>query len=97
MAVSVVTVDGTGQNMRIFDVEATADGDTTATIAHGLSFTPDVYSLTSLQQAPGAASAWAVTSVNGTNIVLTKSTAAGSGAAGAQVRLFVGRWHSIQQ
>lgn len=96
MAVTATPIDSTGENRRSWSIEATADGDTTATIAHGLSFTPDA-SATIITPLVAAAriSAWVLTSVDATNVVFSKTTSGGSGAAGAQVMVNVGRWHSI--
>lgn len=81
----------------IADIIATADGDTTATITHGLVGTPQDIQITPLLQAPAAASGWAATTINSTQVVLTKGTGAGSGNAGAQVRVIVRVPHSIGQ
>ena len=95
MAVTVTTVLA-GANAFTFDVAATADADTTTgNVAHGLGDTPVEVTLTSLQQVATAISAWAVTTLNGTNVVLTKGIGAGSGAVGNQVRCTVRRPHSI--
>ncbi len=85
MATSFTTVFP-GVNVREFDIIATADGDTTVVIPHGLQQTPFL-SLTPLLQAPAGFSQWAATAIDDTDVTLTKSTAAGSGNAGAQVRL----------
>jgi len=90
-AVSTATVRRTG-DVFVFDVTATADADTvTASIPHGMGVIPDV-KLTKLI-APGATvvHAWAATTIDATNIILTKTTAVGSGNAGAQVRAYVER------
>lgn len=84
-----------GVDALIADVEATADADTTATIPHGLGGTPQDISYIPLLQAPAAVSAWAATTIDGTNVVLTKGTGVGSGSAGAQVRVTIKRPHSI--
>lgn len=84
-----------GVDKRIVDVEATADADTTATIPHGLGAAPLEAFVTELQQAQAALSAWAATTIDATNVVLTKSTAVGSGVAGAQIRVVINRPHSI--
>ncbi len=69
-------------------VTATADGDTTITIPHGLPSVPLLYSLTPiLSQSLTAASHWAVTTVNATDIILTKLTSTGSGNALPQILL----------
>lgn len=93
MAVTVTTVfDGT--DTHIADVEATADADTVATIPHTLGAIPAEVYITGLLAA-AAISLWRATTIDATNVVLTKSTTAGSGAAGNQVRCIVKRPHSI--
>jgi len=95
MAVTVTPVFA-GATRFIADVEATADGDlTSGNIAHGLGAVPLSVFVTPLQQAAGALSAWAATTLDATNVVLTKSGAAGSGVAGAQVRVEVALPHSL--
>jgi hypothetical protein len=67
---------------------ATADGDTTATITHGLSATPtDVQITQTISQALTALSAWAVTTISSTQVVLTKLTSTGSGNASVQLQV----------
>jgi len=90
-AVSTANVRRTG-DVFVFDVTATADADTvTASIPHGMGVIPDV-SLIKLI-APGATvvHAWAVTTLDATNLILTKTTAVGSGNAGAQLRVYAQR------
>lgn len=84
MAVNITTPYN-GVDLREFDVEATADGDTTASIFHGLSSVPSIY-ITPLADA-AALSLWRVTTITATQIVCTKSTTGGSGAAGVQLRV----------
>lgn len=75
-----------GSQMFVATVIATADGDTTATCPHGLLSTPLIYGITPLlSQALTALSAWVVSSVTSTNIVLTKLASTGSGNASPQV------------
>jgi len=81
----------------VWDIIATADADTTATITHGLVGTPQDVQITSLLVAPALLSGWAVTAFGATTITLTKATTAGSGNAGAQVRVIVRVPHSIGQ
>lgn len=81
----------------IWDIEATADADTTATITHGLKGTPQDIQITPLLQASAGLSLWAVTTINTAQVVLTKSTGVGSGAAGNQLRVVVRVPHSIGQ
>ncbi len=94
MAVTVNNVLA-GTDTKIATVIATADADTTATIAHGLGAVPLEVYFTPLLQAPAALSLWAVTTIDATNVVLTKATTAGSGNAGAQIRVVIKRPHSI--
>lgn len=94
MAVTVTPVRASAVK-HIADVIATADADTTATVPHGLPAAPQEVAITPLLQAEAALSAWAVTTINATNVVLTKSTAVGSGAAGAQVRVTASLPHSL--
>lgn len=94
MAVTVTPVLA-GINTHVSDITATADGDTTATVPHGLGAVPSIVLLTELAQAAGALSAWAATTIDATNVVCTKSTAVGSGAAGAQLRMTAMLPHSI--
>ena len=110
MAVTVTTVLD-GVDTHIADITATADADTTATIPHGMvtqeaskpgrggvagaGVIPLEVTLVNLQQVGGALSAWAATTINATNVVLTKSTAVGSGVAGAQVRCIIKKPNTI--
>ena len=95
MAVTVTVVQ-TGANTHTAEVEATADADTTATIPHGLGIKPTIVTVTGMiDQAAAALSGWVVTTINATNIILTKSVAVGSGAAGVQVRMTTSLPHSL--
>lgn len=94
MAVTVTTVYD-GSDTFIADIEATADGDTTATIPHTLGAAPAEVYITALLQAPAEDSNWAATTIDATNVVLTKGTTAGSGSAGNQVRCIIKRPHSL--
>jgi len=93
-AVTITNIYSLGPETKIADIEATADADTTATFAHGLGAAPAEVYFTYLLAA-GALSLWRATTVDGTNVVCTKSTPVGSGAAGAQVRLIVKRPHTL--
>lgn len=97
MAVSATGVKTTGTFSKSWTVIATADGDTTVTITHGLSGITNENAHVSLEAmtAAGTLSAWQFTSVSATELVLTKSTAVGSGAAPAQLRVSLWRHHSI--
>lgn len=96
MAVSTTPVLS-GTTKFIFDVTATADADTTTgSVAHGLGAVPLSVIITPLvSQALTALSAWAVTTLDGTNIALTKLTSAGSGNASPQLRVEVSLPHSV--
>lgn len=91
MAVTITNVlSATGPNYGsqsfICTVIASADGDVTATCPHGLLSTPLLYGFTPiLSQALAASSGWAITTVNATNIVLTKLATTGSGNASPQI------------
>lgn len=93
MAVTVTPVLA-GANLHVADVEATADADTTATVPHGLGSAPAQVSLVALA-AEARISDWIVTTIDATNVVLTKTTTAGSGAVGQQVRVSAAIPHSL--
>jgi hypothetical protein len=75
--------------MYIETVIASADGDTSSgNMAHGLGAAPLFVTATQmLSQALTALSAWAITTVDGTNLVATKLASTGSGNAGVQLRV----------
>lgn len=80
----------------IVDIVASADGDTTITVPHLMGVAPqEVYITPLLSQALTALSGWVVSTINTTNIILTKLASTGSGNAAAQLRLIVKRPHSI--
>jgi DNA recombination-dependent growth factor C len=84
-----------GVDSVIIDVAASADGDTVSSaIAHGLGAAPAEFTATALTAA-GALSTWAFTTVGASTFVVTKSTATGSGAVPAQVRLILKRPNTI--
>jgi len=95
MAVTVANIIS-GTLLHKGSVIATADGDTTATIPHGLPAIPDEVVI---ERLTGAAilSDWLITTVDATNVVLTKTTAAGSGAAPIQINVVSKVIHSIQR
>jgi hypothetical protein len=90
-------------NTLLVDVIASADADTTATITHNfntsvadLALGFPIVSVTQLiSQALTALSAWAVTSITTTTVVLTKLTSTGSGNAAPQIRVAIAKPHSI--
>jgi len=84
-----------GSYMKIVDITATADGDTTATITHGLVVTPLFISMCQLvSQALTALSAWAFSAPGATTSTGTKLTSTGSGNANPQVRVAIWAPHS---
>lgn len=88
-------------NMAIFNVTATADADTTITIAHGLRGVPEEVYLQVAGTAGGVVagrlSLWGevLASRTSTNIVLNKSTAVGSGSADVQLQVVVKLGNSL--
>lgn len=93
MAVNLTTVSSSAVR-KIVDVEATADADTTATIPHGMASTPKAVGVTWLHIA-ASLSFWRVTTIDATNVVLTKSTTGSSGVAGNQIRVDIQLPHTI--
>lgn len=86
MAVTVTTIIAS-PTCNISDIIATADGDTAATVTHGLGGIPaEVYGTQLISQALTALSAWALTSRLAATVVWTKLASTGSGNAGAQLR-----------
>lgn len=79
------------QDTTIVDVNFTATGDKSATIAHGLAGTPQEVYLTPLLLAFYASQLFAGT-INSTNVILTKTSVAAS--TGLQVRTIIKRPHS---
>lgn len=85
-------------SMSIFDVTATADGDTgNLVIAHGLGVIPEKVDLEPILAA-GPLSNWSETPASRsiTNITLVKNaTATGSGNASAQLRVYIQKPHTM--
>ena len=95
MAVSALLVFG-GKEIQQWEVTATLDADTIININHQLQVPAGdglFVFITSMQQAVGELSAWAVLAANDTDIQLEKSVAVGSGNAAAQLRV----WAVVQQ
>lgn len=93
MAVSTTTVVRDNDNF-IFTVIATADADTgTGNVAHGMAggALNAQAILTNLLQASAGASLWAMTTLDVTNVAVSKSAAVGSGNAAAQLRVHLKR------
>lgn len=101
MAVTITPVNTVpaGGLRATFDVKASADADTTATIAHGLPAGSDTKIKVTLEPTHAAfyTSTWIVTSRDATNVVLTKSTAVSSGNAANQVRATIEQVHSLME
>lgn len=91
-ATAVASFDGV--NLKAWDLVATADSDTTFTITHGLGFTPDEFWLSPFNTVCYVGQ-YAITTVNSTQVVVTKNTAVGSGSGVAACRIYVGRAQSI--
>ena len=84
-----------GENTKVYDIISDADANTTTgNIAHGLGQIPQSVVITPVLAA-ARISAWIATTVDATNVVLGKTTTAGSGNAAVQVRLIVARQHSM--
>lgn len=91
-----------GLSTMVVDVTATADADTTATIPHlmtgfGAGITAPLWAIGQpiLSQALAAESAWTVAAPGVANVVCTKLTTAGSGNAGAQLRVVIQKPYSL--
>jgi hypothetical protein len=84
------------QDTTIVDVAYTATKDATATIAHGLAGTPQEVYITPLLMltGPTAGTTHAATTINSTNVVITKLSTANSENAAAQIRVIIKRPHS---
>jgi len=90
MAVTITDVL-TGVNTYICTV-AVATELTSGNIPHGLGVTPLEVQITPVTAAAASVPSFAATTIDGTNIVLTRAT---TGAAAATVRLTVKAPHSI--
>lgn len=101
MAVTITPVNVVPANglRATFDVKASADADSSATITHGLPSATDTNVVVTLEPTNAAfyASQWTVTSRGASTVVLTKGNGAGSGNAANQVRVTVEQIHSIQE
>lgn len=98
MAVTVTTVF-TGTDSFIATVQATADGDTAATVTHNLNIATPAQTrvvMTPLTAVAATASPnWGVTAFAANSITLTKNTATGSGQGTPQLQVEIMRPHSI--
>jgi hypothetical protein len=94
---AVVFLTLPASNLATLTVAATADGDTTTgNIAHTMTFTPDFAIVTPiLPQGALKAWSWAQAATDGTNISFVGNNVTGSGVAGASLRVWFGRLHSL--
>lgn len=94
---AVVFLTLPASNLATLTVTATADADvTTGNIAHTMPFTPDFSIVTPiLPQGALKAWSWAQAATDGTNISWVGNNVAGSGVAGASLRVWFGRLHSL--
>lgn len=102
MAIVATQVTSTVGNSSFKAWDLTAlDADTTLAIPHGLGAAPVQFAITSrlAASATDGVNQWSITTIDATNINVTKTTAAGSGGGvpGTTVvaTLFAGRPHSI--
>lgn len=94
MAVVVTTIfDGT--DTFIADVSYTATADKTATIAHTLGAAPGEVTLTPLAPEPFYVGQARVTTINTTNVIVTKTSVAASSNAAAAIRVIIKRPHTL--
>lgn len=91
MAITI-TVVLAGRDTYIANVAADGADVASGNIAHGLGAVPKVVEITPVTAAAAAVPSWAATTIDATNIVLTRDA---TGAAAATVRLTVRRPHSI--
>jgi len=90
-AVSTTNVRRTADEY-VFTVTATADADTvTASIPHGMGVIPEVTLTQLIIQTVVSAALWTLTTLDATNLVLTKAVGVGSGNASPQLRVCVRR------
>jgi hypothetical protein len=97
MAVTITNIFQ-GVDASVNDIIATADADAAATIPHGLGSLPfiptEAYAMGRLVGA-AVPKFVGLTSIDGTNVNLTLGTAVGSGNAGAQLRVYRKRPHTV--
>lgn len=100
---SITAAQASVTTAQVWQVIATADADTTATITHNMAISvadlaagwPIVVMTPILSQALAALSSWTYTSVTTNTCVFTKLATAGSGNAGAQLQLWISKPHTI--
>ncbi len=85
-----------GANTFIADVTASADGDTTGSIPHGLPSVPLALTVTLLNSSIGASilAAWTA-EINGPDILIEKTADVGSGSASPTARIMAAVPHSL--
>ena len=95
MAVTVSQV-GSGNYTKTWNVIASADGDTAATITHGFASTPAQVFLVPLLAVAYTAQ-WIVSTVNASQVILGKTSAGTSSNASAQLQVIVEIPYSMTQ
>lgn len=88
----VITVILAGKDTYIADVAADGADVTSGNIAHGLGAVPKEVEIAPRSAAAAAVPRWAATTIDATNIVITRDA---GGAAAATVRVTAKRPHSI--
>ncbi len=90
MAVTVTRVHARA-GVQVWDITATADADTTATLNHAFGSVPQEVTITPVQQAAPELAGWGATTIDAQNVVLTKSVLGSSGVAGVQIKCIIRR------
>lgn len=93
MAVTVTKVFD-GNDLEVFEIEATADADIAGVLTHGLGAAPVIVSVCPLLAA-AYTSQWRMTGRTAADVTMTKGNAVGSGAAGVQLRVTLSRPHYL--
>jgi hypothetical protein len=95
MAITVTAVTPQGVTTKAWSIVATLDGDTASgNIPHGFGAAPFVV-FVSPRLAAGVLAGWFVSTIDATNIVVTKGTTVGSGNAGVQAVLYALAPHTL--
>lgn len=93
MAITKTTVLA-GSDEMIVDLTAN-DSTTTATIAHGLGAAPLEVTTTPLLTPEAYTNQWAVTTIDATNVVVTRTADEAGESPNPQLRVIIRRPHSI--
>jgi hypothetical protein len=97
MAVNI-TLKNASLVRKTYDIEATADADVNAVLAHNFALVdPDADLRVTIEPLAAASrvSQWIVSVRDANNLTLAKGIGAGSGAAGVQLRVHVEKVHTI--